>query len=327
MGSITLSHRKDLARIMRTLVYYAVAVVALIEFCEAQFGGGVSIQNCVGSNCNSNNFFGRRRRQVLDEILKEVEAEEAELSREKRQAVQNCADSKCKQNNLGAIPRAPKPISNPVPISKPAPISNPAPRPVAKPIPGPQAVQNCEGSNCNQNNVGAIRSSSNSLPAPQPVPFPIPVSPFSAGFPFNGGFNLGGIPPVGFPTAGVPVGAQQNCVGSNCNQNNVGGGGFNLGGFPSVGLPTAGIPVGAQQNCVGSSCNQNNLGKKKREILDMVDELTKEAFDSEVGDKSNEREKREAEPQIQNCAFSNCNQSNFGRRKREVIAALLEELL
>merc|ERR1712025_1354529 len=201
--------RKDLDRIMRTLIYHAVAVVALLEFCEAQFGGGVSIQNCDGSNCNSNNFFGRRRRQVLDEILKEVEAEEAELSREKRQAVQNCADSNCNQNNLGSIPRAPKPISNP------------APRPVTKPIPGPQAVQNCAGSNCNQNNVGAIRSPSIPIPVPQPIPFPIPVSPFSAGFPFNGGFNLGGIPPVGFPTAGVPVGAQQNCVGSNCNQNNV----------------------------------------------------------------------------------------------------------
>merc|ERR1712112_451126 len=119
MGSITLCQRKDLDRIMRTLIYHAVAVVALLEFCEAQFGGGVSIQNCVGSNCNSNNFFGRRRRQVLDEILKEVEAEEAELSREKRQAVQNCADSNCNQNNLGAVP---KPISNPAPTN-PAPIS------------------------------------------------------------------------------------------------------------------------------------------------------------------------------------------------------------
>merc|ERR1712240_743466 len=279
MGSISLCHREDLDKIMKTLIYHAIAVVAFIKFCEAQFGGGVSIQNCVGSNCNSNNFFGRRRRQVLDEILKEVEAEEAESSREKRQAVQNCADSNCNQNNLRAIPRAPQPISNPAPVSNP----------VANPIPGPQAVQNCAGSNCNQNNVGAIPSSSNSIPVPQLVPFPIPVSTFSAGFPFNGGFNRGGIPPVGFPTAGVPVGAQQNCVGSNC--------------------------------------NQNNLGKKEREILDMVDELTKEALDSEVDDQSSEREKREADPQIQNCAFSNCNQINFGRRKREVIAALLEELL
>merc|ERR1712240_791855 len=317
MGSISLCHREDLYGIMKTLIFHAVAVVALIKFCEAQFGGGVSIQNCDGSNCNSNNFFGRRRRQVLDEILKEVEAEEAESSREKRQAVQNCADSNCNQNNLGAIPRAPQPISNPAPLSNP----------VANPIPGPQAVQNCAGSNCNQNNVGAIPSSSSSIPAPQLVPFPFPIPTFSAGFPFNGGFNLGGVPPVGFPTAGVPVGAQQNCVGSNCNQNNVGGGGFRLGGFPSVSFPTAGTPVVTQQNCVGSNCNQNNLGKKKREILDMVDELTKEALDSEVDDQSSEREKREADPQIQNCAFSNCNQINFGRRKREVIAALLEELL
>merc|ERR1712142_192954 len=174
---------------------------------------------------------------------------------------------------------------------------------------------------------GITYDTGSSIPVPQLVPFPIPVSTFSAGFPFNGGFNLGGVPPVGFPTAGVPVGAQQNCVGSNCNQNNVGGGGFRLGGFPSVSFPTAGTPVVTQQNCVGSNCNQNNLGKKKREILDMVDELTKEALDSEVDDQSSEREKGEADPQIQNCAFSNCNQINFGRRKREVIAALLEELL
>merc|ERR1711942_89254 len=67
------------------------------------FGGsGVAVQNCVGSNCNSNNFFGRKRREVLDKViagfegeefaekrhlLEEIlaEAEEEELSGERRQ--------------------------------------------------------------------------------------------------------------------------------------------------------------------------------------------------------------------------------------------------
>ena len=37
----------------------------------------VSIQNWVGSNCNSNNLFGRKRSQILEKILSEAETEEA----------------------------------------------------------------------------------------------------------------------------------------------------------------------------------------------------------------------------------------------------------
>merc|ERR1711942_503658 len=48
-------------------------VVAPLEFSYAQ----VSLQNCLGSNCNSNNFFGRKRRQILEEILTEAENEDA----------------------------------------------------------------------------------------------------------------------------------------------------------------------------------------------------------------------------------------------------------
>jgi len=48
-------------------------VVALLELSYAQ----VSFQNCLGSNCNSNNFFGRKRRQILEEILTEAETEDA----------------------------------------------------------------------------------------------------------------------------------------------------------------------------------------------------------------------------------------------------------
>merc|ERR1711872_110718 len=57
--------------------------------------------------------------------------------------------------------------------------------------------------------------------------------------------------------------ALQNCVGSNCNQNN-GFGGRTFGpGFDSRGV--------AVQNCVGSSCNSNNVfGRKRREVLEEV---------------------------------------------------------
>merc|ERR1711942_539098 len=60
--------------------------------------------------------------------------------------------------------------------------------------------------------------------------------------------------------------ALQNCVGSNCNQNN-GFGGRTFGltpGFGSLG----GVAV---QNCVGSNCNSNNVfGRKRREVLEEV---------------------------------------------------------
>merc|ERR1711872_484940 len=57
--------------------------------------------------------------------------------------------------------------------------------------------------------------------------------------------------------------ALQNCVGSNCNQNN-GFGGRTFGpGFGSRGV--------AVQNCVGSNCNSNNIfGRKRREVLEEV---------------------------------------------------------
>merc|ERR1712240_702565 len=59
--------------------------------------------------------------------------------------------------------------------------------------------------------------------------------------------------------------ALQNCVGSNCNQNNAfSGRTFGLG--PMIG--SRGVAV---QNCVGSNCNSNNFfGRKRREVLEEV---------------------------------------------------------
>merc|ERR1719283_729945 len=41
--------------------------------------------------------------------------------------------------------------------------------------------------------------------------------------------------------------------------------------------------VGAQQNCVGSQCNQNNLlGRRKREIADAVNQLAEDMLVEEI---------------------------------------------
>ena len=63
--------------------------------------------------------------------------------------------------------------------------------------------------------------------------------------------------------------ASQNCVGSLCNQNNLGQAGAQFGGFT------------AAQNCVGALCNQNNFGRKKRQIAEMIESLTKEVMEDE----------------------------------------------
>merc|ERR1712025_895171 len=60
--------------------------------------------------------------------------------------------------------------------------------------------------------------------------------------------------------------ALQNCVGSNCNQNNAFGG-RTFGSTPGFGSQ-GGVAV---QNCVGSNCNSNNVfGRKRREVLEEV---------------------------------------------------------
>merc|ERR1719334_160160 len=107
----------------------------------------------------------------------------------------------------------------------------------------------------------------------------------------------------------------QTCVGSQCNQNNLGSSfeafglgarPLGLGGFPGAGF---GGFSGAQQTCVGSQCNQNNLfGKRKREIAEAVDRLATDILNEEAQQVT----KREAEAQIQNCAGSQCNQNNLG---------------
>merc|ERR1712000_145458 len=90
----------------------------------------------------------------------------------------------------------------------------------------------------------------------------------------------------------------QNCFGSACNQNN-------FGKKKRDADPQS-------QNCFGSACNQNNFGKKKREILEAINSLTEEMLEGEedaavgvaedyVDEEREERERRDANAQSQNC--------------------------
>merc|ERR1711875_1292 len=71
---------------------FGVATLLTLSRSEAQFGRGpeidgqgVALQNCVGSNCNSNNFFTRKRREVLEKVIAGFEED---LSIEKRQLLE-----------------------------------------------------------------------------------------------------------------------------------------------------------------------------------------------------------------------------------------------
>merc|ERR1719347_232804 len=77
------------------------------------------------------------------------------------------------------------------------------------------------------------------------------------------------------------------------------------------------------------------FGREKREIGYMIESLTEEVLEADAEEKNVERDEKEAEaePQVgsftadQNCVGSICKQNNFVRKKREVIASLLQELL
>merc|ERR1712000_161937 len=133
------------------------------------------------------------------------------------------------------------------------------------------------------------------------------------------------------------VGQVQNCQFSSCTQNNFGRKRRQILEEILAEVEAAEVAVTDEvvepvskakrqvQTCVGSSCNQNNFGRKKRQIAEAIDALTADVLEDE--NKAVAKAKRDAEAQSQNCfGGSGCNQNNFGRRKREVIAALLQEL-
>merc|ERR1719431_1258925 len=69
-------------------------------------------------------------------------------------------------------------------------------------------------------------------------------------------------------------------------------------GFGSEGLGSEGfgsVSFSATQNCFGSNCNQNNFGRKKREIAQMIESLTKEVIEADAA----EAEGRNVEPDVE----------------------------
>jgi len=303
---------------MRLQMCLVLGLIVLLDNCLVE--AKPQVQNCASSNCNQNNF-GRKRRQILEEILTGMEADE-DAKVVKRQ-VQNCQGSQCNQNNLRPI--APGPVETPpqvvvqpppsvpdvqppppVPVVQPSsvvPIVQPPPPVVVEPSPVVPIVQPPP--------AVVVQPP---LPVDQPVPVVGPVAPglgpFPEGFPFTEGNPF---------TPGFPFAA--------------GGSPFPP-GFPFAGAGGSGGAGGAQvQNCQGSVCNQNNLGRKKRQIAEAINALTAEVLEAEdeavAEDFADLKVKRDADAdaQSQNCFGSSCNQNNFGRRKREVIAALLEELV
>jgi len=339
-----------------------VGLTMMLEFCQvdakAQFGIG-NVQNCQFSSCTQNNF-GRKRRQILEEILAEVEAEEDSNVVKRQAQEQNCQGSECNQNNLGgAGPIAPEPVPAPPPAPVPVPVPVPAPSPVEVPVPVPSPVEvpvpvpspvqvpiqvpvpvpspveipfPVISQVPVQVPVPVLAPSPVEIPVPVlpqvPVPAPVPGPfPFPAGFPFTG---------LGAVAGGAQV---QNCQGSTCSQNNLGRKKRQIAeAIHALAVDVLEAedeavtddvvePISKRQvqTCVGSSCNQNNFGRKKRQIAEAIDALTTDVLEDE--NEAVAKAKRDAEAQSQNCfGGSGCNQNNFGRRKREVIAALLQEL-
>merc|ERR1712055_199494 len=105
---------------MKLQMCLVLGLAVLLDVCLVE--AKPQVQNCAFSNCNQNNF-GRRRRQILEEILAEVEAEE-DAKVVKRQA-QNCVGSACNQNNLGPVAPGPPPVPVQPPIVQPPVIQPP----------------------------------------------------------------------------------------------------------------------------------------------------------------------------------------------------------
>merc|ERR1711942_300066 len=134
---------------MKWMLCNVFLMVALVDLGEAQFFGLSSIgatQNCLNSNCNQNNF-GRKRRQVLEEILAEVEEEELARSRNVAKVKREIVDI------LNSLTKEALDAENrDAMIQKEANVQN-----KREAEADPQTF-NCMGSNCNLNNLGTINN-------------------------------------------------------------------------------------------------------------------------------------------------------------------------
>merc|ERR1712243_416041 len=271
-------------------------VVAMLDLGEAQFFGVGSIsatQNCLNSNCNQNNF-RRKRRQVLEEILTEVEEEELARSRNVAKVKREIVDI------LNSLTKEALDVEyRDSMIQKEANVQK-----KREAEADPQTF-NCLGSNCNVNNLGTINNGREENEASKqkhekreaeadPQTFNCVGS--NCGLNNFGTINNGG-------REGEEVTVQRNselehehekreaeanadpqtfnCVGANCNLNNAGV-------INNFGRGKREAEADPQNfNCVGSNCNLNNFGninnfsRRKREIAEMIDSLTRDMLDAE----------------------------------------------
>merc|ERR1712034_116950 len=98
----------------------------------------------------------------------------------------------------------------------------------------------------------------------------------------------------------------QNCVGSNCNQNNIFGRKkreiaetIESLVHEQVKREAEADPQLAISNCDGSNCNTNNLFRGKRETLELIKSVAKEMLEAEEEDAKVENEVREADSNVQ----------------------------
>merc|ERR1719312_2389717 len=134
-----------LSTTMNRLFCFVFGLIALYDVCQAQFG--FASQNCLGSNCNQNNLFGRRRRQVLEDILAEVEEKEVAKHNEVVRIKREIADM-LNSLTMDVLEQEAKEEEAVVVEDE---IHTQAKRDAEA---DPQfGIQNCVGSNCNQNNI------------------------------------------------------------------------------------------------------------------------------------------------------------------------------
>jgi len=266
----------------------------MVDLGEAQFFGVGSIsatQNCLNSNCNQNNF-RRKRRQVLEEILTEVEEEELARSRNVAKVKREIVDI------LNSLTKEALDVEyRDSMIQKEANVQK-----KREAEADPQTF-NCMGSNCNVNNLGTIN---------------------------NGREEDESIITIEKHEKREAEADPQtfNCLGSNCNVNNLGT--INNGREENEASKQKHEKREAEAdpqtfNCVGSNCGLNNFG-----TINNGGREGEEVTVQRNSELEHEHEKREAEanadPQTFNCVGANCNLNNagvinnFGRGKREAEA-------
>merc|ERR1719336_411111 len=68
---------------------------------EAEADPQFAFQNCAGSNCNQNNVFGRKKREITETIESLVhEQVKREAEADPQFAISNCVGSNCNTNNF-----------------------------------------------------------------------------------------------------------------------------------------------------------------------------------------------------------------------------------